>query len=165
MDVFKGAISWISFLLLLCGLTTGLLFLLFIALDPQLAGGLGEAIVNLTYGDYPRWLPVAGLSVLLFVAALLALLFAFRKDRHDFEYRLALWFSKIWVEIKLLVIVAVLLVTVLLDFSTTVGGWLTPVAVSLLSLPGHWKEPPVFPPQHHPLPAEGLEQLPGYDYL
>ena len=59
MDVFKGAISWISFLLLLCGLTTGLLFLLFIALDPQLAGGLGEAIVNLTYGDYPRWLPVA----------------------------------------------------------------------------------------------------------
>ena len=131
MDVFKGAISWISFLLLLCGLTTGLLFLLFIALDPQLAGGLGEAIVNLTYGDYPRWLPVAGLSVLLFVAALLALLFAFRKDRHDFENRLALWFSKIWVEIKLLVIVAVLLVTVLLDFSTTVGGWLTPVAAVL----------------------------------
>ena len=30
-DVFKGAISWICFLLLMCGLTTGLLVLLFIA--------------------------------------------------------------------------------------------------------------------------------------
>lgn len=53
-DVFKGAISWICSLLLLCGLTTGLLVLLFIALDPQLAGGLGEAFINLTYGEYPR---------------------------------------------------------------------------------------------------------------
>ena len=32
-DVFKGAISWICSLLLLCGLTTGLLVLLFIALE------------------------------------------------------------------------------------------------------------------------------------
>ena len=58
--------------------------LLFIALDPQLAAA-GRAFINLTYGEYPRWLPVAAVSVILFVAALLALLFAFRKDRHDFE--------------------------------------------------------------------------------
>ena len=64
-DVFKGAISWICSLLLLCGLTTGLLVLLFIALDPQLAGGLGEAFINLTYGEYPRWLPVAAVSVMV----------------------------------------------------------------------------------------------------
>ena len=126
-DVFKGAISWICSLLLLCGLTTGLLVLLFIALDPQLAGGLGEAFINLTYGEYPRWLPVAAISVILFVAALLALLFAFRKDRHDFENMLAAWLAKIWVEVKLLVIVAVVLVAILLDFGTTLGGMITPV--------------------------------------
>ena len=126
-DVFKGAISWICSLLLLCGLTTGLLVLLFIALDPQLAGGLGEAFINLTYGEYPRWLPVAAVSVILFVAALLALLFAFRKDRHDFENMLAAWLAKIWVEVKLLVIVAVVLVAILLDFGTTLGGMITPV--------------------------------------
>ena len=126
-DVFKGAISWICSLLLLCGLTTGLLVLLFIALDPQLAGGLGEAFINLTYGEYPRWLPVAAISVILFVAALLALMFAFRKDRHDFENMLAAWLAKIWVEVKLLVIVAVVLVAILLDFGTTLGGMITPV--------------------------------------
>ena len=125
--MFKGAISWICFLLLLCGLTTGLLVLLFIALDPQLAGGLGEAFINLTYGEYPRWLPVAAISVILFVAALLALMFAFRKDRHDFENMLAAWLAKIWVEVKLLVIVAVVLVAILLDFGTTLGGMITPV--------------------------------------
>lgn len=125
--MFKGAISWICSLLLLCGLTTGLLVLLFIALDPQLAGGLGEAFINLTYGEYPRWLPVAAISVILFVAALLALLFAFRKDRHDFENMLAAWLAKIWVEVKLLVIVAVVLVAILLDFGTTLGGMITPV--------------------------------------
>ena len=112
---------------MLCGLTTGLLVLLFIALDPQLAGGLGEAFINLTYGEYPRWLPVAAISVILFVAALLALLFAFRKDRHDFENMLAAWLAKIWVEVKLLVIVAVVLVAILLDFGTTLGGMITPV--------------------------------------
>ena len=83
-DVFKGAISWICFLLLLCGLTTGLLVLLFIALDPQLAGGLGEAFINLTYGEYPRWLPVAAISVILFVAALLALLFVVMSSVQSF---------------------------------------------------------------------------------
>lgn len=41
-----------------------------------------------------RWLPVAAISVILFVAALLALLFAFRKDRHDFENMLAAWLAK-----------------------------------------------------------------------
>lgn len=127
-DAFKGAVSWISFLILLCGLTTGLLFLLFIALDPLMAGGLGEAFINLTYGDYPRWLPVAAVSVILFVTALLVLMFVFRKDRHAFENRLALWLSKIWVELKLLFMVLVLGVTFTLDMSTTLGGMLSPVA-------------------------------------
>ena len=93
-----------------------------------MAGGLGEAFINLTYGDYPRWLPVAAVSVILFVTALLVLMFVFRKDRHAFENRLALWLSKIWVELKLLFMVLVLGVTFTLDMSTTLGGMLSPVA-------------------------------------
>ena len=56
-DMFKGAVAWLSFMILLCTLTAGLLSLLFVALDPTVAAGLGEAIVNLTYGEYPQWLP------------------------------------------------------------------------------------------------------------
>ena len=47
---------------------------------------------------------------------------------------LAAWLAKIWVEVKLLVIVAVVLVAILLDFGTTLGGMITPVVAVVGSL-------------------------------
>ena len=44
IDMFKGAVSWISFMILLCGMTIGLMFLLFISLDPILAGNIGTIV-------------------------------------------------------------------------------------------------------------------------
>ena len=37
--------------------------------------------------------------------------------------------------------------------------------VPVLSVPGHWEKPAVFPAQHRPLPVKGPEQLPGFDRL
>ena len=128
-DVFKGVISWICFLILLCGITIGLLCLLFIALDPSLASGVGNTVIDLTYGNYPQWVPVAAVCVLLLVTVLLVLMFLFRKDRHAFEDLLAQWLRKIWVEIKVVFIVLSLMFTLALDMSTTLGGWFTAVAV------------------------------------
>lgn len=129
INVFKGVISWLCFLILLCGMTTGLLCLLFIALDPSLASGVGNTVVDLTYGNYPQWVPVAAVCVLLLVTVLLVLMFFFRKDRHAFEDLLAQWLRKIWVEIKVVFIVLSLMFTLALDMSTTLGGWFTAVAV------------------------------------
>jgi len=126
--VFKGVISWLCFLILLCGMTTGLLFLLFIALDPSLASDVWTAVINLTYGNYPTWIPATAICALLLVTVLLVLMFLFRKDRHNFENILAQWLRKVWVEVKLLCTVLVLFLTIALDFATTLGGWFTPVA-------------------------------------
>ncbi|MFR3237991.1 MAG: sensor histidine kinase [Acutalibacter sp.] len=128
INVFKGVISWLCFLILLCGMTTGLLFLLFIALDPSLASDVWTAVINLTYGNYPTWIPATAICALLLVTVLLVLMFLFRKDRHNFENILAQWLRKVWVEVKLLCTVLVLFLTIALDFATTLGGWFTPVA-------------------------------------
>ena len=117
-DMFKGAVSWLSFMILLCTLTAGLLSLLFVALDPTVAAGLGEAIVNLTYGEYPQWLPVMACSLVLLAASILVLVFVFRRDRRAFEDMLAAWLAKIWVEFKLLFILLVLLFTMTIDMYT-----------------------------------------------
>ena len=108
INVFKGVISWLCFLILLCGMTTGLLFLLFIALDPSLASDVWTAVINLTYGNYPTWIPATAICALLLVTVLLVLMFLFRKDRHNFENILAQWLRKVWVEVKLLCTVLVL---------------------------------------------------------
>lgn len=128
-DMFKGAVSWLSFMILLCTLTAGLLSLLFVALDPTVAAGLGEAIVNLTYGEYPQWLPVMACSLVLLAASILVLVFAFRRDRRAFEDMLAAWLAKIWVEFKLLFILLVLLFTMTIDMYTNFTyGWFTVIA-------------------------------------
>ena len=132
-DVFRGAISWLCFLILLCGATAGMMLLIFVSLDPNLASSIGKSIEKVI-GDQsrPDWLPVATASIILFLAILLIILFALRKDRHNFEELLAHWLKKVWVELKLLTIVAVLLVTLLLDTSTSLGGWFSPIAAVIL---------------------------------
>lgn len=64
---------------------------------------------------------------------------------------------------KLLVIVAVVLVAILLDFGTTLGGMITPVVAVVflyfLCL-DIGKNRQFFPAQHCPLPVKGPEQLP-----
>ena len=130
--LFRGAVSWVSFLVLLCIMVSGLFALLLVALDTQVAGGIWEAAVSLSYGDYPKWLPVTAVSLGLFFGGLFTLAFLFRPDRRRFEERLAKWLSKIWVEVKLLAILFVLLLTLSLDMFTTLGGFFTVCAGVLL---------------------------------
>ena len=132
--MFKGAVSWICFMIMLCGLTGGLLFLLFVALDPNLAGDIGNSITRVSSGaPLPQWLPTAAACVIILVIALLALMLAFRKDRRGFEDMLAQGLAQIWVEFKILFIVLILVSTLTIDMFTTLSyGWFTVVAAIVL---------------------------------
>ena len=77
--LFRGAVSWVSFLVLLCIMVSGLFVLLLVALDTQVAGGIWEAAVSLSYGDYPKWLPVTAVSLGLFFGGLF--FFCFLRSR------------------------------------------------------------------------------------
>ena len=133
-DLFRGAVSWLCFLLLLCAFTSGAFLLITVALDPSLAASIGDAVVRVTYGDYPRWVPVAGGCLVLFFAGLLALTIAFAQDRKAFEAALARWLRRIWVEVKLLAIAGVLAVSVFLGMFTNLGFWWAPFTAGVLVL-------------------------------
>ena len=133
-DLFRGAVSWLCFLLLLCTFTSGAFLLITVALDPSLAASIGDAVVRATYGDYPRWVPVAGGCLVLFFAGLLALTIAFTQDRKAFEDALARWLRRIWVEVKLLAIAGVLAVSVFLGMFTNLGFWWAPFTAGVLVL-------------------------------
>ncbi len=133
IDMFKGVISWISFMILLCGLTTGLLFLLFIAVDPNLASSIGESVTNLSYGDYPTWLPVVAVCGVLFLGTILTLMLAFRKARRNFEDMMAQGLAQIWVEFKLLFLILGITFTMTVDMYTSLSyGMFTVVAAVVL---------------------------------
>lgn len=134
-DMFKGVLSWISFMVLLCGVTMVLLLLLFIALDPTMASGLGNAVQHVAEGnEMPPWVPVALVCVILLVATALTLVIAFRKHRLGFEAALAQGLSRIWVEFKLLFIILILLFSLTVDMYTTTitYGWFTAVLAVIL---------------------------------
>ena len=133
-DLFRGAVSWLCFLLLLCLCTSGAFLLVTVALDPSLAASIGDAVVRVTYGDYPRWVPVAGGCLVLFFAGLLALTIAFAQDRKAFEDALARWLRRIWVEVKLLAIAGVLAASLFLGMFTNLGFWWAPFTAGVLVL-------------------------------
>ncbi len=134
IDMFKGVVSWISFMILLCGLTTGLLFLLFIAVDPNLASSIGESVTNLSYGDYPQWLPVAAVCGALLLGTLLTLMLAFRKARRDFEDTMAQGLAQIWVEFKLLFLILAITFSMSVDMYTSISYGLFTVVVAVVLL-------------------------------
>ena len=133
-DLFRGALSWLCFLILLCAGTSGAFLLVTVALDPLLAASIGDAVVRVTYGDYPRWLPVAGVSLTLLFAGLLALAIVFAPDRKNFEAALARFLRRIWVEVKLLGIAGVLALSVFLGMFTNLGFWWAPFTAGVLVL-------------------------------
>ena len=133
-DLFRGALSWLCFLILLCTFTSGAFLLVTVALDPSLAASIGDAVVRATYGEYPRWVPVAGGCLVLFFAGLLALTIAFAQDRKAFETALARWLRRIWVEVKLLAIAGVLAASLFLGMFTNLGFWWAPFTAGVLVL-------------------------------
>ena len=133
-DLFRGAVSWLCFLILLCTFTSGAFLLITVALDPSLAASIGDAVVRATYGDYPRWVPVAGGCLVLFFAGLLALTIAFAQERKAFETALARWLRRIWVEVKLLAIAGVLAASLFLGMFTNLGFWWAPFTAGVLVL-------------------------------
>lgn len=128
-DMFKGIISWICFMILLCGMTSGLLFLLFVSLDPNLAGSIGDSVKRVSHGNepLPQWLPVAIICAVLLILTLLILMIAFRKDRRSFEEMLAQGLARIWVEFKIVFIALMIFLALTVDMYTTLAGWSTAV--------------------------------------
>ena len=111
--MFKGAVSWLSFMILLCTLTAGAALSALCRLRPHSGGRLGGEAINLTYRGVP---PVAAGDGLLSGAGdILGSGVRYRRDRRAFEDMLAAWLAKIWVEFKLLFILLVLLFTMTID--------------------------------------------------
>lgn len=121
-DTFQGVISWLSMILLTCAVIVGILFTVMMMANSEIRqltvkfltsfndGAPGEALGQ-TGAEYHQHLeenynlalPLVGGLVLL--AAATALTFAFRQSRKRFEAAMARGLGKIWVEIKLLLIV------------------------------------------------------------
>ncbi len=119
-DTFKGVVSWLSMLLLLCATATLLGFLVasmfFPSVRSWLAWAIEGAITALDISE-PRMsaqdvfrLPIL-CGIVLFLVALL-FTFLFRQDRIELENRIAGMLGKIWVEIKLALIVLMIFLTV-----------------------------------------------------
>lgn len=118
-DAFKGLVSWLFMLLLMCAAATALGFLvtsMFISsMQSWLAGVIKDAIAALDITepgmDAPGALRLSLLcGTVLFLVALF-FTFCFRADRIEFENRIAGLLGKIWVEIKLVVIVLMVFLT------------------------------------------------------
>ena len=104
-DLFRGAVSWLCFLILLCTFTSGGLPagspLPWTRRWPPASGTLWCGPPMGTTPGGCRW---RGGCLVLFFAGLLALTIAFTQDRKAFEDALARWLRRIWVEVKLLAI-------------------------------------------------------------
>ncbi len=141
-DTFKGLISWLSMLLLMCVTVTILGFLVTSMFIPSvqswLAWAIKDAITALDISE-PRMvaqdavrLPIL-CGIVLFLVALL-FTFLFRQDRIELENRIAGLLGKIWVEIKLALIALMMFLIVAATHMGFFPGFPLMLCVPLLTL-------------------------------
>ena len=160
-DIFKGLLSWLCLLALLCGLCLGVVFSTIVLANPNLQALVAENLQEFAGGDglysagtvtgiveaeggsedaawsavmgarkqqeeiiYTRTVQIVCSLAILLTA--LVLVFAFRKDRRQFESMLALAMGRAWVEVKCLLLGGVIFLGL---FFLTEGG--LPAAVCL----------------------------------
>lgn len=105
-DIFKGLISWLCLLLLLCGITAGVAFLLTVIVHPENAESLAAVLEGAQKGKpLPENILFPALSILALFLTALVFSFVFRRDRRQFELILSQGLAKIWVEVKLLFLI------------------------------------------------------------
>lgn len=119
-DMFKGLVSWFCMILVLCSVTLGIVYLLFVILDPGMAENISDILVYLErYKELPYPLPVPIVCACSLFAAAVVFVFVFRKDRRQFEAFIAQGLSRVWVELKFLFICLTLM------FCLMLGGGLS----------------------------------------
>ncbi len=127
IDIFKGLVSWLCVLALLCGLCLGIVYAVIILANPQVqtqaAESLQEFAGDTVYAErtleavtesqqqqeemvYQRAVQVACSLAILLTA--LVFVFVFRRDRRQLEALLAGFMGRIWMEVKCLSLAAVL---------------------------------------------------------
>jgi len=118
--MFKGLVSWFCMILVLCSVTLGIVYLLFVILDPGMAENISDILVYLErYKELPYPLLVPIVCVCSLFAAAVVFVFVFRKDRRQFEAFIAQGLSRVWVELKFLFICLTLM------FCLMLGGGLS----------------------------------------
>ena len=119
-DMFKGLVSWFCMILVLCSVTLGIVYLLFVILDPGMAENISDILVYLErYKELPYPLLVPIVCACSLFAAAVVFVFVFRKDRRQFEAFIAQGLSRVWVELKFLFICLTLM------FCLMLGGGLS----------------------------------------
>ena len=125
-NAFKGLISWLCLLFILCAVSLLLVFAVMVLVSPgvteyatdsvhEFAGSVPRNPVQSPDGapiETPDLAYEYGVKIASAVAVLLTaliLVFAFRQDRRAFEAVVARWLGWIWMEVKLLVIAGFLL--------------------------------------------------------
>ncbi|WP_369297017.1 sensor histidine kinase [uncultured Neglectibacter sp.] len=144
-SVFKGLVSWVCLMAMLCGIATGALLLVIVAVNPDWQGRIADFFASLSAASYEgvelgssttlsqqREQLVYGftvqlISILALCVAVLVPVFAFRQDRRYVEAAIARGLSKIWIEAKLIFLFLVL-------FSCLALGSGTGMISSILSL-------------------------------
>ncbi len=122
-DVFKGLISWLCLLLILCGVTAGVAFLLTVIIHPENASPLAAIFEGVQKGKpLPESILFPALSCLALFLAALVFVFLFRRDRRQFELVLSQLLAKIWVEVKLLFLIGAFLLCFFLSGISTTDG-------------------------------------------
>lgn len=139
-STFKGLISWLCLMAFICAIAIGFLFLVAVPIDPVLREEVIDLLQRMQSIAQKSVSPEAPAEIVLALQAekealyqmvlmgvcfltlfivVLVFVFAFRQDRRQFEAAIAEWLSKIWVEVKLLVIGFVMIFCLLLDVNTT----------------------------------------------
>lgn len=134
-NTLKGVVSWLCLITMLCGIAVGTVGLVMVAVDPFLQARIAEFFSGFSSSSVSLEasaeaaqhsqqalyeFTVQILSILALSIAVILPVFLFRKDRQKLEADLARWFSKIWIEVKLLCIVLLLLFSLAIDASTAV---------------------------------------------
>lgn len=155
-NAFKGLISWLCLLFILCAVSLLLVFAVMVLVSPgvteyatdsvhEFAGSVPRNPVQSPDGapiETPDLAYEYGVKIASAVAVLLTaliLVFAFRQDRRAFEAVVARWLGWIWMEVKLIIIAGfcVFLMS-LMDYSGTeqifIAGLLGVLLLYLLCL-------------------------------
>lgn len=128
VNFFVGLISWLAFLSLIFTLASVIAGLILVLLQSELAGDMGKVLYLLpNFGEIPHDVCIRFGSILLLCAAALTLTILFRAERKRFESAFARFLARVWFELKLLFIPAVLYLTSLMH-----NFWLMLLVVVLL---------------------------------
>ncbi len=149
-STFAGVVSWLCLVLTLCGVTLGAVALVTVAVDADLQSQIAGLFQRLSAAS-PEGAELGGsstlsqqqeqlvygfavqlVSILVLIVAVILPVFLFRKDRRKFEAGIARMLSRVWVEIKLLLIVLLLALGLLIDSNFLLPGAVTLCTVVLL---------------------------------